>query len=71
MGVQVHVVGSTPASGLAYEEWIFQLASVASGFRANIVLANTAGCFWGVDLASRLGIPSAWAIHRASRLSTS
>jgi glycosyltransferase involved in cell wall biosynthesis len=32
---------------------------------ANAVLANTAASYWGVDLAARLGVPSAWAIHES------
>jgi D-inositol-3-phosphate glycosyltransferase len=66
-GVVVHVTGALPVDGLAYEARLLELLAlvVEPTGGANVVLANTAGTFWGVDLAARLGLPSVWAIHES------
>jgi len=65
LGCRVHVVGHPPVDALSYEETLLHLVAVARDTGANALVANTAGSYWGVDLASRLGIPSAWAIHES------
>lgn len=65
LGATVHVVGRTPTAAVEYEGWLHQIAAVASSTGANVVLANTAGSFWGVDLGARLGLPSVWAVHES------
>ncbi|MBO9555745.1 glycosyltransferase family 4 protein [Cellulomonas sp.] len=65
LGARVHVVGWPPDTAVAYEEWLHGVAAVAVRTGATSVVANTAGCFWGPDLADRLGIPSIWAVHES------
>jgi D-inositol-3-phosphate glycosyltransferase len=64
-GARVHVTGPIPRDGLAYEARMLELGCVALPSAANVVVANTTGAFWGVDLAERLGIPSVWAVHES------
>jgi D-inositol-3-phosphate glycosyltransferase len=64
-GAQVHVTGPVPLDGLDYEARMLELAGLAVATRANLVLANTTGAFWGPDLAGRLGVPAVWAIHES------
>ena len=65
LGARVHVVGQAPSTARAYEDWLNQIAIVIEKSGANAMLANTAAAYWGVDLAARLKIPSAWAIHES------
>jgi D-inositol-3-phosphate glycosyltransferase len=64
-GVQVHIVGTMPIDGLAYEARMLELVALAAAGSPGVLMANTAGTFWGVDLATRLGIGSVWAIHES------
>jgi len=65
LGARVHVVGMPPSSAVPYEGWLHQLAALVTTTRSNIVLANSAGSFWAIDLAARIEIPSVWAIHES------
>ncbi|MGV1003169.1 MAG: glycosyltransferase family 4 protein [Candidatus Nanopelagicales bacterium] len=65
LGMPVHVVGPPPAESARYEEWLHQLIGLITASGVNAALVNTAGCFWGVDLAERLGVPAVWAIHES------
>ncbi|WP_066514906.1 glycosyltransferase family 4 protein [Curtobacterium ammoniigenes] len=65
LGVEVQVVGYPPTSGSQYEQWLRGIAGVLADRPVDIVLSNTAGSFWGVDAADRLGVPSVWAIHES------
>jgi glycosyltransferase involved in cell wall biosynthesis len=65
LGARVHIVGNAPSAAPRYEDWINQKARIVADSGANAVLANTAASYWGVDLAARLGVPSAWAIHES------
>ncbi|GAA2726142.1 glycosyltransferase family 4 protein [Cellulomonas aerilata] len=65
MGARVHVVANPGWTGVGYEEWLQLVTGIAVTTGANRVLANTAGCYWGVDLAARLGVPSVWAVHES------
>jgi len=65
LGARVLVVGAPPPRGVPYEQWLHQVATVASTSGANVALANTAAAYWGIDLAARLGIPSVWAVHES------
>lgn len=64
-GAQVHIIGVPPVEGLSYEARILELVALAATTEANVVLANTGGAYWGVDLATRLNLPSVWAIHES------
>lgn len=65
LGARVHIVGDAPTTAVPYEHWLHQVAAVAATTGANAVLANSAGSYWAVDLASRLGVSSVWAIHES------
>lgn len=64
-GARVHLSGTYPTSPYEYESAMRQLAAIAVGDGSNVVIANTMGAFIGVDLASRISIPSLWAIHES------
>lgn len=66
-GMPVHVVGHAPADGQGYEQWMRQLVGIVGPVAPDVVLANTLGCYWGIDLAARLDRGSAWAIHESFR----
>lgn len=65
LGVEVQVVGYPPLTGPGYEQWLRGIAGVINDRPAHAVLVNTAGAFWGVDVAERLQVPSVWAIHES------
>ena len=64
-GVEVHIAGAYPTEPTAAESLLRELAFLAGEFEATAVVANTTGAAWGVELATRLGVPSLWAIHES------
>jgi glycosyltransferase involved in cell wall biosynthesis len=64
-GCEVHLVGAMPTSALQYEHWLLSVGRLVAETEANVVLANTAGAFYAVDLAMRAGLPSVWAVHES------
>jgi D-inositol-3-phosphate glycosyltransferase len=62
-GVPVHICGPFPSSAGAYESRVRDLVELVVSERSNVVLANTAIAFLGVDVALRCGIPAIYAIH--------
>jgi len=64
-GAEVQITGPAPISALEYEQWLRGVSAVVALSGARSVLANTVGCFWAVDLASRLGLPAVWAVHES------
>lgn len=65
-GVRVHVTQEIPLQ--RYAEYEGRLAEIGAYLRqtgCNAVLANTFLTFPGVDIAVRMGIPAAWAIHES------
>jgi glycosyltransferase involved in cell wall biosynthesis len=65
LGIEVQIIGSAPVVASEYEQWLRGVASVIRDHSVDAVIANTAGCFWGIDLASRIGVPSIWAVHES------
>jgi D-inositol-3-phosphate glycosyltransferase len=66
LGITVHVNGWMPADRAdAYEGRLAELASWAAPQGFSSVLVNTFLAFVGADLAMRLGLPYAWAIHES------
>ena len=65
-GITVTVTDDFPlADPRAYERYLHEQARVSTRAGHNAVLVNTAGAFPGADLAMRLGLPCAWAIHES------
>jgi glycosyltransferase involved in cell wall biosynthesis len=64
-GADVRLVDPVPMNGATYEAQMLEAIELAAATGANVVLANTIGSFWAVDLAARLGLPSVWAIHES------
>jgi len=62
-GVPVHICGPFPYRSGAYESRVRDLVELVVSDRGNVVLANTAIAFIGVDVALRCGIPSVYAVH--------
>ncbi|MGO9028309.1 MAG: glycosyltransferase family 4 protein [Acidimicrobiales bacterium] len=62
-GAVVHVIGRLVETGGAYESQVRDVVDLMVADGTNIVLANAASSFIGVDAAARCGIPSVYAIH--------
>ena len=62
-GVPVHICGQFPYSAGAYESRVRDLVELVVSEQGNVVLANTAIAFIGIDVAMRCGVPSIYAIH--------
>ena len=66
LGIPVHHAGSLlPRERRAYEARLAELAAWMAPHGFGAVLAETTSAFPLVDLASRLGIPSVWAVHES------
>jgi len=67
-GVTVKVLPPTPgwdASVADYASWLSLVRGELAKSRVNAVFANTLECFFAVDAASQLGLPSIWNIHES------
>lgn len=65
-GIAVHVTDAPPVDDPeAYEGRVTELAALVAGGGHNVALVNTAPVFSGADVASRLGLPTVWAIHES------
>ena len=62
-GVPVHITGPFPHASGAYESRVRDLVELVVSQQGNVVLANTAIAFIGIDVALRCGLPSVHAIH--------
>lgn len=68
-GIPVHVTAGYPVHGVGvYEGKLVELGVWAKHENFNLALGNTLLAFPGIDLASRMGIPSVWAIHESYEL---
>jgi glycosyltransferase involved in cell wall biosynthesis len=66
LGVDVVITVPTPPSELAgYEGRMRELSMLILSTSCDVVLVNALGDFPAVDAASRLGIPTVWAIHES------
>ncbi len=65
-GIEVHVTSAYPETGPAeYEGRIEELRAWCEPGGHSVAFVSTLDCFIGVDLATRLGIPVAWALHES------
>jgi glycosyltransferase involved in cell wall biosynthesis len=65
-GIKVHLTGDTPVKHWeSYEGRVGEMASWCARHGHNAALVNTFGAFMGVDIATRLGLASVWAIHES------
>jgi D-inositol-3-phosphate glycosyltransferase len=70
-GVPVHVTDASPVSSMErYEGHLAELVAWAAPRGFDAVLVNTLSGFAGAELADRLGLPVAWAIHESYALPT-
>jgi glycosyltransferase involved in cell wall biosynthesis len=66
LGIEVHVTQAYPFREFeSYEGRIVETASWMACRSHTAVLVNTFGAFFGADLATRLGLPTVWAIHES------
>lgn len=66
LGYEVHITHGYPqATPAAYEGKLEELAAWLDGRSFDVALVNTVIAYPGGDLASRLGIPTVWAIHES------
>jgi glycosyltransferase involved in cell wall biosynthesis len=65
-GIAVHVTNEPPVDDVeGYEGRITELAALVAGGGHNVALVNTAPVFSGADVASRLSLPTVWAVHES------
>jgi glycosyltransferase involved in cell wall biosynthesis len=65
-GIAVHVTNEPPVDDIeGYEGRITELAALVAGGGHNVALVNTAPVFSGADVASRLSLPTVWAVHES------
>ena len=63
--VLINPIGPELATENSYVVRIDQLVQIAKEMRVDLVLANTLGEFFGVDVAKSLGKPAIWCIHES------
>jgi D-inositol-3-phosphate glycosyltransferase len=69
LGIPVHVTGHFPIAGVdEYEDRLGETAAWVDAQQPDAIIANTLGAFIGVDVATRLDVPSAWIIHESYEL---
>ncbi len=65
-GISVHVTDEPPVDDQeCYEGRITELAALVAGGGHNVALVNTGSVFSGADVATRLSLPTIWAIHES------
>jgi D-inositol-3-phosphate glycosyltransferase len=64
-GIEVHVTSPPHAGAREYEGRIEELHAWCAPRMLSAALVNTLDCFIGADLAQRMGIPVAWALHES------
>jgi glycosyltransferase involved in cell wall biosynthesis len=62
-GARVSIIGAPPLDAGGYESAVADLVRLFATEGTSFVIANTMGCFIGVDAAARAGLPSIFAIH--------
>lgn len=66
LGAFVHICGRPPTTAPEpYESFLLELTGVVALHECNVALVNTMTAAFGADLAQRLGIPAAWAVHES------
>jgi glycosyltransferase involved in cell wall biosynthesis len=69
LGIPVHVTGEFPIAGVGeYEDRLGETAAWVDAQRPDVIVVNTLGAFIGIDVATRLDVPSAWIIHESYEL---
>ena len=63
--VLINPIGPDLATENSYVVRIDQLVQIAKEMRVDLVLVNTLGEFFGVDVAKSLGKPAIWCIHES------
>jgi D-inositol-3-phosphate glycosyltransferase len=65
-GISVHLTSGYPIGDAeTYEGRITELTALVASAGHNAALVNTATCIVGADVATRLGLPTVWAIHES------
>ena len=65
LGFPVNVTAGYGLTAREYEGNLLEVAGWVSDGGFDLAFVNSLGAFHGVDLATRLGIPSVWAIHES------
>jgi D-inositol-3-phosphate glycosyltransferase len=66
LDIQVHLTSPWPLdNGTTYHDRIDEVVAWARDLHVDALLANTIVAFPGIHLASRLDVPSVWAIHES------
>lgn len=69
IGAFVHVCGRpSTTSPLDYESLLLELVNVIAPHECNVAFVNTMMAAFGADLATRVGIPTVWAVHESYSL---
>ena len=65
-GISVHVTNRPPYDDVeGYEGRVTELTALVTGGGHNVALVNTAAALVGADVATRLAMPTVWAIHES------
>ena len=65
-GIEVRVCGPYPTGDVeTYEGRMAETAEWLSGRRHSAAMVNSFGSFFGADAATRVGLPTVWAIHES------
>jgi D-inositol-3-phosphate glycosyltransferase len=65
-GIPVHVTNEPPVDDMdGYEGRVTELTALVASGGHNLALVNTASAFVGADVATRLALPTVWAIHES------
>jgi D-inositol-3-phosphate glycosyltransferase len=65
-GMTVHVTPSPPVDEVTgYESRVVELSMLVAAGGHNVALVNTVTSWIGADVTTRMGIPTAWAIHES------
>lgn len=65
LGARVELFGNWATRAFDYEAQVAAIGRIAAEMDANIALVNTLGAFVGIDVATRRGVPSIWAVHES------
>src|SRR5688500_8220592 len=69
LGAFVHVCGRpSNTDPEQYETLLGELAELADAHDCNVAIVNTMSCAFGADLATRLEMPTIWAVHESYTL---
>ncbi|MCW1718688.1 glycosyltransferase [Pseudoalteromonas sp. A3] len=67
LGIEVAIIPPEVLAGIQFDYFnrINLITNWLNKYNIDVIFANTILCFWGVDVAEKLGISSVWIIHES------